>query len=362
MKIILTLVLTLMATGLATCGILLWRRRKETGDYSRHIKAIFCWSSAFFTLISIMRTWHETTIADEPLLEPEHTFVPLLMQMSYFLYPLEVTHLTVSKNTVYTLLFVPLLALVIIGRSAGIEYTTIHTYADLWQHIGEFNVLFRLFTLIVMLFYCFALFLVPFDWHNSSANKKSILRYSTGFCVIWLLHFSIQVSQDHLLMLVQQIVWFAFFMSVTWHELCKRLRLPGDPAPITVILQLEAPQICEYANDRLWERITDLLDNKEKWRDPNLSLSSLSESLKSNRTYVEKAFKRNTGMTFIKYITKRRIDYVTSERPKNPKTDIYELFKYVGYRQRSTAWRNFQKVTGLTPTEFFERLKASPSN
>ena len=151
-------------------------------------------------------------------------------------------------------------------------------------------------------------------------------------------------------------------MSVTWYELCKRLRLPGDPAPITVILQLEAPQICEYANDRLWERITDLLDNKEKWRDPNLSLSSLSESLKSNRTYVEKAFKRNTGMTFIKYITKRRIDYVTSERPKNPKTDIYELFKYVGYRQRSTAWRNFQKVTGLTPTEFFERLKASPSN
>ena len=362
MKIILTLVLALMVAGLTSCGILLWKRRKETGDYSRHIQAIFCWFSAFFTIISIIRTWHETTCADEALFEPEHTFVPLLIQMTYFLYPLEVTHLRVSKERVYTLLFVPLLLLAITGRMAGIEYTTIHTYADLWVHIGEFNVLFRLFALAVMLLYCFALFLVPFDWHNSSTSKKSILRYSTCFCLIWLLYFSIQISQSHWLALVYQIAWFAFFMYVTWYELCKRLRLPGDAAPITVVLQLEEPPICEYVNDKLWEQITDALDNKERWRDPNLSLSSLAESLKSNRTYVEKAFKRNTGMTFIKYITKRRIDHITCERTNNPKADINELFRYVGYRQRSTAWRNFQKITGLTPTDFFEKLKASSTN
>ena len=41
----------------------------------------------------------------------------------------------------------------------------------------------------------------------------------------------------------------------------------------------------------------------------------------------------------------------------DPNTDIHELFNYVGYRQRSTAWRNFHKVTGVTPTEFVENLK-----
>ena len=350
-----------MATGLTICGFILWKRRKETGDYSRHIQAIFGWASALFSLISIIRTWHETTSTDEAFFEPEHTFVPLLMQMTYFLYPLEVTHLTANKNKVYTLLFVPLLSLVIIGRSTGIEYTTIHTYADLCQHIGEFNVLLRLLALVVMLFYCFALFLVPYDWNNSSTSKKAIWRYSTCVCLIWLMHLGIQVSHSHWMVLAHQIARIAFFGYVTWYELCKRLHLPGDSAPITVILQLEEPPICEYVNDTLWEKITDMLDNKEKWKDPNLSLSSLSESLKSNRTYVEKAFKRNTGMTFIKYITKRRIDYVTSERTNNPKADILELFKYVGYRQRSTAWRNFQKITGLTPAEFFENLKTSPT-
>lgn len=91
-------------------------------------------------------------------------------------------------------------------------------------------------------------------------------------------------------------------------------------------------------------------------RAPDLNLLSLSEALGSNRTFVENAFKQNTGMTFIKYITKRRIDYVTSEQESNPETDIHELFNYVGYRQRSTAWRNFQKITGITPTEFIKKL------
>ena len=362
MKIILTLVLALMVAGLTSCGILLWKRRKETGDRSRYIQSIFCWTSAFSILMSIIRTWYETTVADKAFFEPEYIFTPLFMQMIYFLYPLEVTHLRANKNTVCTLLFVPLIVLQIIGLGAGIKYTTINTYADLWQHIGEFNVLLRMFTIVVLLLYCFALFLVPFDWRNSSADKKSIFRYASCFCLIWLSYICILLSHSHWAMLVHQIARFAFFTYVTWYELCKRLHLPGESAPITVILQLEEPPICGYVSDKLWEQISDILDKKEKWRDPNLSLSSLSESLKSNRTYVEKAFKRNTGMTFIQYITKRRIDHVTSERPKNPKGDIYELFKYVGYRQRSTAWRNFQKITGLTPTEYFEKPKASSMN
>jgi two-component system response regulator YesN len=83
----------------------------------------------------------------------------------------------------------------------------------------------------------------------------------------------------------------------------------------------------------------------------------MSELLESNRTYVGEAFKRNTGMTFIEYLTKRRIDYVVARIKDNPKADIHELFNHVGYRQRSTSWRNFQKITGMTPTEFIDNLK-----
>jgi YesN/AraC family two-component response regulator len=113
----------------------------------------------------------------------------------------------------------------------------------------------------------------------------------------------------------------------------------------------------DSTENKLWGQIIFWLDNNDKWRDPNLSLSNLSELLNSNRTYVGEAFKQNTGMTFVEYISKRRIDYVKAKLKDDLNVDIQELFNYVGYRQRSTAWRNFQKVTGVTPTEFIDSLK-----
>ena len=298
-----------------------------------------------------MRTWQETTTSDGAFFEPEHTFVPLLMQMTFFLYPLELIRPTLNKVKVYALLFMPMMLLVAVGMCAGIEYTPIYTYADLWQHIGKFNVWFRLFSLMVMLFYCFSLFLVPYDWRKSSIDKRFITLYSCGFCLIGLLHFSIQMSHAYFLVLAHQIVWISFFLSVTWYELRERLPLPK------AAIELKEFCDCDPTDDDLWREITLLLNNNDKWRDPDLSLSSMSELLESNRTYVGEAFKRNTGMTFIEYLTKRRIDYVVARIKDNPKVDIHELFNHVGYRQRSTSWRNFQKITGMTPTEFIDNLK-----
>lgn len=351
MKIIATVILALMTVALVSSGALLWKRRKETSDWSRIIWAVFSWISAFFTLTFIMRTWLETTTADGAFFEPEHTFVPILMQMTFFLYPLEVIRPTIGRIKSYVLLFAPLLILVVVGMCAGIEYTPIYTYTDLWQHIGEFNVWYRLFALLVMLLYCFSLFLVPYDWRKSSADKKFIMSYSFGFCLIGLLHFSIQMSHCYILVLAHQIVWISFFLYVAWYELKERL----------VVQQARQEQgessVCDFTEDSLWMEITLLFDNNQKWRDPNLSLSSLAELLESNRTYVGDAFKRNTGMTFVEYLTKRRIDYVIAGIKSDPNADIHELFNYVGYRQRSTAWRNFQKIAGITPTEFVENLK-----
>lgn len=351
MKYIATVLLLLMAISLIFSGVLLWRRRKETGDYSRMIWAIFSWVSSIFALTFIMRTWQETTTADGAFIEPEHTFVPILIQMTFFLYPLEVIRPTVNRSKIYVLLFMPLILLVIIGMCAGIEYTPIYSHADMWGKIGEFNVWFRLFALVLMLLYSFALFLVPYDRSRSSADKKFILSYSCGFCIIGLLHFSIQISHSYWLILAHQIAWITFFLTVAWYELNERLLVPKT------IQEAEASCTCDHEDDCLWGKILLWLDSNEKWRDPNLSLSTLSELLESNRTYVGEAFKRNTGMTFVKYLTKRRIDYVTARLEEDPDADIHELFNYVGYRKRSTSWRNFHKVTGVTPAEFIDKVK-----
>ncbi len=352
MKYIATALLVLMTITLIVCGILLWKRRKEPNDHSRTIQAVFSWISAIFTLTFIMRTWQETTTADGAFFEPEHTFVPILMQMTFFLYPLEVIRPTISRAKVYVLLFTPLILLVSVGMCAGIEYTTIYTYADLWQHIREFNVWFRLLTLTVMLFYCFSLFLVPYDWRKSSADKKFIMFYSCGFCLIGLLHFSIQMSHAYWLVLAHQIVWMAFFVLITYFELRERL-LPSESW--TMPETNDSVPVSEEKG--LWGRIITALDNEEKWREASLNLNTLSDYVKSNRTYVGDAVKQNTGLTFNEYINQRRVNYIVEQLNRNPETSLPKLFAYVGYNQRTTAVRNFQKITGVTPAEFIESIK-----
>ena len=351
MEYIATVIHALMSVGMFVCGAMLWRRRLETGDKSRYIQAVLSWVSALFAVVSIFRIWTDTTVPDGAFFVPEHTFVPLLVQMTYFLYPLEVIHPAVGRTRVYALLFIPLLMFVFVGMCAGIEYTAIYTYDELWQHLGEFNVWFRLLTLFAMLFYSFALFLVPYNWRESSADRKFIMNYSLGFCLMGISHFSLQLFHAYWLLLLHQVLWFAFFLYVAYYELHERLQV-SRATPGTAVVAAAS-----NAGDRLWEQTVILLNSNEKWRSPELSLTCLSEQLESNRTYVGESFKQNTGMTFVEYITHRRISYVVEELKKHPEANIHELFNYVGYRQRSTAYRNFQKITGMSPTEFLNSIK-----
>lgn len=349
MLYIATFLLSLMTLGLIICGILLWRCRKETHDYSRTIQAIFSWVSAFFAFTFIFRIWAGSLTVDGAFLEPEHTFVPIFIQMIFFLYPLEVMKPLVNPIKVYILLFTPLLAIAIVGMCAGIVYTPIHTYEDLWAHIAEPNVLFRLFALIVMLFYCFSLFLVRYDWRQSSADRNFIRMYAIGFCLIGLLHFTIQVTHSYVAQLMHQLVWMAFFFSITYYELKERL--------VSTAKESLPDTAAKAEGDELWQRIVNLMDEEGGWYNPEISQSYLATRLFSNRTYIGDAFKRNTGMSFRDYQTKRRIDYVVHQLKLNPRADVQELFFRMGYRDRSTAWRNFRKIMGMSPSEFVDTLK-----
>lgn len=349
MLYIATFLLSLMTLGLIICGILLWRCRKETHDYSRTIQAIFSWVSAFFAFTFIFRTWAGSLTVDGAFLEPEHTFVPIFIQMIFFLYPLEVMKPLVNPIKVYILLFTPLLAIAVVGMCAGIVYTPIHTYEDLWAHMAEPNVLFRLFALIVMLFYCFSLFLVRYDWRQSSADRNFIRKYAIGFCLIGLLHFTIQVTHSYVAQLMHQLVWMAFFFSITYYELKERL--------VSTAKESLPDTAAKAEGDELWQRIVNLMDEEGGWYNPEISQSYLATRLFSNRTYIGDAFKRNTGMSFRDYQIKRRIDYVVEQLKLNPHANLQELFFRMGYRDRSTAWRNFRKITGMSPTEYIDTLK-----
>ena len=134
------------------------------------------------------------------------------------------------------------------------------------------------------------------------------MKYALGFCLIGILHFAIHIFHVYWLALIHQIVWITFFLYVAYYELHESLQAPQ------ITLEATEKTTTGSTSDRLWEQTIIMLNSNDKWRSPELSLTSLAEQLKSNRTYV-------------------------------------------GYRQRSTAYRNFQKITGISPTEFIESIR-----
>ena len=352
MRYFLAIVSALMTIELIAGGIMLWMRRKETNDYSRHILAIFCLFTSLNSFIFIIRHWAENTVINEPFLEPEPTFVSIIMQLTFFCYPLTgIRSITRQPGRTCLGLFAPPIAIIVIGLFSGIEYTTLNTTSDIWHNIWKPDVMFRMFALVTMLVYGFALFFLPYDWRKSSADKKFIVKYSIGFCSLGLFLFMGFMTHAKPFLALHQLTMMVFLTWIIWSELRDRLPMPED------IIPENNSQDPYNAIGRIWLGITHVVIENQGWRNPDLTLESLSEEIGSNRTYVGEAFKKFAGCTFSEYIAKCRIEYVTSKLKHNPQANLQKIFSQAGFRQRSTAYRNFQKIMGISPTEYIENLK-----
>ncbi len=85
--------------------------------------------------------------------------------------------------------------------------------------------------------------------------------------------------------------------------------------------------------------------------DPNLSLKTTATSIFTNESYLSRTFKKETGLSLMEYILKKRI--LESVRLLNT-TDlkVYEIAEKVGFRNNHYFSICFKKQMGLTVKEF----------
>lgn len=353
-SIVILIILALCNVG---CSLTLWKRRGETEGRSRTILSMSCLAFVFFASLLIFRTLNNSAPADSNYLNPNDIFGPALLQLAFFIYPLETLRLKkCSKTKFYIILFAPLLLMSLIGLFGGIEYTTLKAGEDIRANISRPDVLFRFATLILFLCYGFALLAIPYDKDKYPSYGRFITTYTLGMALIGTMFFLLQITHSDVLSLLNQIIWGAFFIKITSYEL--RLR-PSVLVPLAEETQTETMEdIAEAGQELLWNKIIKIIEEEEGWRKPEMSLPFLTSAVLSNRTYVEDAFKRNCGMSFRKYLSKRRVEYVVQELRRNPEANVQELFYQVGIQSRSTASETFKRVMGMTITEFITSLKA----
>lgn len=83
----------------------------------------------------------------------------------------------------------------------------------------------------------------------------------------------------------------------------------------------------------------------------DISLDIISDMLGMNSSYLSRIFKAETGVKYIDYLNKVRI-----ERSKilllNTNQNVNTISKNVGYHSRNHFGETFKKITGITPQEF----------
>ena len=83
----------------------------------------------------------------------------------------------------------------------------------------------------------------------------------------------------------------------------------------------------------------------------DLNINSISEKLEVTSSYLSKLLKKETGLSFIDYLTNIRIKkamYIMED----PTVKIYDVAELVGYSNQHYFCRAFKKEVGVSPTEY----------
>ncbi|QJD82251.1 response regulator [Cohnella herbarum] len=109
---------------------------------------------------------------------------------------------------------------------------------------------------------------------------------------------------------------------------------------------------------RILENSPPLVDKVKKWIDRHyqepISLMLASEAAGISESYLSKIFAKETGETFIEYVTRRRVEQAILFMTSGMK--IYEIAEKVGYPNQGHFSKIFKKVTGKTPLEYREQM------
>lgn len=343
---------TIEMTLCLACSILLWMRRKETGDRSRTVLAAVCFTCVLWSIGKYFEyIGHPEGNVYSEVLSPNHCIGGLLCIILYFFYPV-----IVMRPQWFTwrrlLLFILPWLLSLPPYLLKLPFRSLAIVNDILTYLTEFNVWWRLLTVAVIIGYLTLLLLLPFNRWHSSANSLWVRHYSLAVAGMAVLYFGYQLTLWMPIHLSHQVYVGLFFVYYTYFELEERLIPVKDVIPAG---QHPAPNT-QHPENSLWQRIRQEVDDREAWKDPDLTISTLAALVGSNKTYVHRAFAENAQQTYNDYINRCRVEYIARQLRQKPNQNLESLFFAAGYRSRQTARRNFKELMGLTPSEYAASL------
>lgn len=98
-----------------------------------------------------------------------------------------------------------------------------------------------------------------------------------------------------------------------------------------------------------------IIEDEHLYRDPNLTIFSLSRIIGTNRTYLTRDFRECYNETFSEHINRLRIEEAIRLMTESPNLTLQEIASRVGYNSATSLYRNFVRIHHCSPSEYSAR-------
>lgn len=110
--------------------------------------------------------------------------------------------------------------------------------------------------------------------------------------------------------------------------------------------------------DELFEKIEQIMTEKQAYKDVNFNISKLSTELEVNSTYISKAIRQHGFPNFNNYLNIHRINCVKDLLNENDleKVTLMYIYTEAGFSNQSTFNRVFKQIEKITPSEYLQTI------
>ena len=118
----------------------------------------------------------------------------------------------------------------------------------------------------------------------------------------------------------------------------------------------EEPSDAPGSRGDLMSKITALMEEKELFRRSDLKLADLALELGTNVTYISACINGQAGVSFNDFVTGYRVRYAQELMKMHPDKKVSQIAEEAGFSGERSFFRNFKKVTGVTPRQWVESV------
>lgn len=364
-------------------GLLLFLQRSR-GERSRTILAGITFLSAvnYIRLIAVFQ--FDNSSGGGSVMQVPFLLIGIFVIAIYLVYPIEVISPGWLNWKRLLKIYTPFLGLLLFYRLtlwAGVDYISYQTFGEMMANVWSFQVIFRIVLALLIFLPVLLIYYVPYTRRYSNTDHKWINGYVMAVAINMIAYLLVNLIDTFLSCSLYVAVSVLCSLYITYQELYVRLiRQPIDIEPTEDYLlepqnepepQADSDfepesesepesepymqQVPKARETELFERLEQYMNNTQAWQNPDLSVDKLISVLYTNRTSLLKVIQLHGYSGYTSYVNGKRVAEFIQIINRQKSFNYQQAFFDAGFRSKTTAQRNFKVITGMTPSEYFQK-------